>query len=169
MGVDLINYIDRGGIIVYILIFLNIIGFTIMFWKLVVIALSSNKREFLVNEIIKFSKENSSEFKKDSIENFINRKIRKLEFGLNTVKIIASISPLLGLLGTVIGVLNSFDSITKSGLGDPSIFSSGISIALITTVAGLIVAIPHYMGYNYIVGILDDIELKIQKEVLKKI
>jgi biopolymer transport protein ExbB len=169
MGVDLINYIDRGGVIVYILIFLNIIGFTIMFWKLVVIALSSNKRELLINEIIKFSKDNNEEFKKDSIENFINRKIRKLEFGLNTVKIIASIAPLLGLLGTVIGVLESFDSITKSGLGDPSIFSSGISVALITTIAGLIVAIPHYIGYNYIVGILDDIELKIQKEVLKKI
>ena len=169
MGVDLITYIDRGGIIVYILIFLNIIGFTIMFWKLVVIALSSNKREFLINEIITFAKDNNEEFKKDSIENFINRKIRKLEFGLNTVKIIASIAPLLGLLGTVIGVLDSFDSITKSGLGDPSIFSSGISVALITTIAGLIVAIPHYIGYNYIVGILDDIELKIQKEVIKKI
>ena len=169
MGVDLITYIDRGGIIVYILIFLNIIGFTIMFWKLVVIALSSNKREFLINEIITFAKDNNEEFKKDSIENFINRKIRKLEFGLNTVKIIASIAPLLGLLGTVIGVLDSFDSITKSGLGDPSIFSSWISVALITTIAGLIVAIPHYIGYNYIVGILDDIELKIQKEVLKKI
>ena len=169
MGVDLINYIDRGGIIVYILIFLNIIGFTIIFWKLVVIALSSNKRESLINEIISFAKDNNEEFKKDSIENFINRKIRKLEFGLNTVKIIASIAPLLGLLGTVIGVLESFDSITKSGLGDPSIFSSGISVALITTIAGLIVAIPHYIGYNYIVGILDDIELKIQKEVLKKI
>ena len=169
MGVDLINYIDRGGIIVYILIFLNIIGFTIMFWKLVVIALSSNKRELLINEIIKFSKDNNEEFKKDSIENFINRKIRKLEFGVKTEKIIASIAPLLGLLGTVIGVLESFDSITKSGLGDPSIFSSGISVALITTIAGLIVAIPHYIGYNYIVGILDDIELKIQKEVLKKI
>ena len=169
MGVDLITYMHRGGIIVYILIFLNIIGFTIMFWKLVVIALSSNKREFLINEIITFAKENNEEFKKDSIENFINRKIRKLEFGLNTVKIIASIAPLLGLLGTVIGVLDSFDSITKSGLGDPSIFSSGISVALITTIAGLIVAIPHYIGYNYIVGILDDIELKIQKEVLKKI
>ncbi|MDZ7819503.1 MAG: MotA/TolQ/ExbB proton channel family protein [Aliarcobacter sp.] len=170
MGIDLINYIDRGGIIVYMLIFLNIIGFTIMFWKLVVIALAGNKREILINEVINFAKNNnSSDFKKDSIENFINRKIRKLEFGLNTVKIIASIAPLLGLLGTVIGVLESFDSITKSGLGDPSIFSSGISVALITTIAGLIVAIPHYMGYNYIVGILDDIELKIQKEVLKKI
>lgn len=169
MGVDLINYIDRGGIIVYILIVFNIVGFTIMFWKLVVIALASNKREFLINDIITFAKENSSDFKKDSIENFINRKIRKLEFGLNTVKIIASIAPLLGLLGTVIGVLESFDSITKSGLGDPSIFSAGISVALITTIAGLIVAIPHYIGYNYIAGILDDIELKIQKEVLKKI
>ena len=169
MEVDLLTYIDRGGIIVYILIFLNIIGFSIMFWKLVVIALFKNKRENLVSEIITFAKENSQEFKKDSIENFINRKIRKLEFGLNTVKIIASIAPLLGLLGTVIGVLESFDSITKSGLGDPSIFSSGISVALITTIAGLIVAIPHYIGYNYIVGILDDIELKIQKEVLKKI
>lgn len=169
MEVDLMTYIDRGGIIVYILIFLNIIGFTIMFWKLVVIALSKNKRENLVNETIAFARENSQEFKKDSIENFINRKIKKLEFGLNTVKIIASIAPLLGLLGTVIGVLDSFDSITKSGLGDPSIFSSGISVALITTIAGLIVAIPHYIGYNYIVGILDDIELKIQKEVLKKI
>lgn len=169
MEVDLLTYIDRGGIIVYILIFLNIIGFTIMFWKLVVIALFKNKRENLVSEIITFAKENSQEFKKDSIENFINRKIKKLEFGLNTVKIIASIAPLLGLLGTVIGVLESFDSITKSGLGDPSIFSSGISVALITTIAGLIVAIPHYIGYNYIVGILDDIELRIQKEVLKKI
>ncbi len=136
MEVDLLTYIDRGGIIVYILIFLNIIGFTIMFWKLVVIALFKNKRENLVSEIIIFAKENSQEFKKDSIENFINRKIRKLEFGLNTVKIIASIAPLLGLLGTVIGVLDSFDSITKSGLGDPSIFSSGISVALITTIAG---------------------------------
>uniref|UniRef100_UPI004047A3F0 MotA/TolQ/ExbB proton channel family protein n=1 Tax=Aliarcobacter sp. TaxID=2321116 RepID=UPI004047A3F0 len=169
MGIDLINYIDRGGIIVYILIFLNIIGFTIMFWKLVVISLSGNKRESLISEIIDFAKTNSEDFKKDSIENFINRKIKKLEFGLNTVKIIASIAPLLGLLGTVIGVLNSFDSITKSGLGDPSVFSGGISVALITTIAGLIVAIPHYIGYNYIVGILDDIELKIQKEVLKKI
>lgn len=169
MGVDLINYIDRGGIIVYILIFLNIIGFTIMFWKLVVIALAGNKRELLISEIIHFAKTNSEEFKKDSIDNYINRKIKKLEFGLNTVKIIASIAPLLGLLGTVIGVLDSFDSISKSGLGDPTIFSSGISVALITTIAGLIVAIPHYIGYNYIVGILDDIELKIQKEVLKKI
>lgn len=169
MEAELLNYIERGGIIVYILIVLNIIGFTIMLWKLFVISMTKFKKEKTINEIIDFTKTTNSQYTKESITNIINRKIRKLELGLNTVKIIASIAPLLGLLGTVIGVLNSFDSITKSGLGDPSIFSNGISIALITTVAGLIVAIPHYIGYNYIVGILDDIELKIQKEVLKKI
>jgi biopolymer transport protein ExbB len=169
MEIDLMSYINRGGIIVYILIFLNIIGFTIMLWKLVVILSSKVSKDKIVQDILDFAKTTHSSFEKESIQNVINRRIRKLEFGLNTVKIIASIAPLLGLLGTVIGVLNSFDSITKSGLGDPTVFSNGISIALITTIAGLIVAIPHYIGYNYIVGILDDIELKIQKEVLKKI
>lgn len=169
MEIDLMSYINRGGIIVYILIFLNIIGFTIMLWKIVVILSSRVGKDKIVQDILDFVKITNASFEKESIQNVINRRIRKLEFGLNTVKIIASIAPLLGLLGTVIGVLNSFDSITKSGLGDPSIFSNGISIALITTVAGLIVAIPHYIGYNYIVGILDDVELKIQKEVLKRI
>lgn len=169
MEIDLISYIHRGGFIVYILIFLNVIGFTIMLWKLVVILSSRAGKEKIVHDILAFVQTTNNAFEKESVQNIIDRKIRKLEFGLNTVKIIASIAPLLGLLGTVIGVLNSFDSITKSGLGDPSIFSNGISIALITTVAGLIVAIPHYVGYNYIVGILDDIELKIQKEVLRKI
>jgi biopolymer transport protein ExbB len=73
---------------------------------------------------------------------------------------------LLGLLGTVVGVLNTFDSITNHGLQDPTIFSGGISVALITTVAGLIVAIPHYIGYNYFIGILDNTELDIEKEIL---
>ncbi|APW66988.1 biopolymer transporter ExbB [Poseidonibacter parvus] len=166
---DLLSYINRGGIIVYVLIFLNVIGFTIMFWKIIQLSFSKFRKEKTINEIIDFVKESNKDLQKESIDNIINRKIKKMEFGLNTVKIIASIAPLLGLLGTVVGVLNSFDSITKSGLGDPSIFSNGISIALITTVAGLIVAIPHYIGYNYIYGILDSIELKLQKEVLKRL
>lgn len=72
-------------------------------------------------------------------------------------------------MGTVIGILNSFDSISHLGLGDPTVFSSGISIALITTVAGLIVAIPHYIGYNYFIGSLDKMEIKLEKVVLDKI
>lgn len=169
MEIDLLSYINRGGIIVYVLIFLNVIGFTIMFWKIIVLSFSKLKNQKNIDEIVAFVKSNNIDLKKESLENIISRKIKKLEFGLNTIKIIASIAPLIGLLGTVVGVLNSFDSITKSGLGDPSIFSNGISIALITTVAGLIVAIPHYIGYNYITGVLDSLELKLQKEVLKNL
>jgi biopolymer transport protein ExbB len=159
---DILTYIDRGGIIVYILIFLNIIGFSIMFWKLFILVLSKSKKQSIIKHII----QNFDITDQSIISNQINIAIKELEVGLNTIKIIALISPLLGLLGTVVGVLNTFDSITNHGLQDPTIFSGGISVALITTVAGLIVAIPHYIGYNYFIGILDNTELDIEKEIL---
>ena len=164
---DLISYIDRGGVIVYILIALNIIGFSIILWKffsLVVFRSGSNK---IVEEIVEDLHKSTKT--PEVIRNYINIAVKRLETGLNTIKIIAIIAPLFGLLGTVIGVLNSFDNITVSGLGDPTIFSGGISIALITTVAGLIVAIPHYVGYNYFLGVLDNLELKIEQEVLARL
>ena len=164
---DLVSYIDRGGVIVYILIALNIIGFTIILWKFLSLIIFKNNHNTIVHNIIN---ELSLRLKTpEIIRNEINISVKKLETGLNTIKIIALVSPLFGLLGTVIGVLDSFDNITSSGLGDPTIFSSGISIALITTVAGLIVAIPHYVAYNYFLGVLDNLELKIEKEVLKHI
>lgn len=166
---DILHYIDRGGIIVYVLIGLNIIGFTIMFWKLIVLTMARSQKQQMVQKCIDFIKENNQEFDKKSLQNSMDIQIQKLESGLGTVKIIASIAPLIGLLGTVVGVLTAFDAIAKQGLGDPSIFSGGISIALITTVAGLIVAIPHYIGYNYFIGLLDTIELKLEKEVLEKL
>ena len=159
---DILTYIDRGGIIVYILIFLNIIGFSIMFWKLFILVISKSKKQSIVQNII----QNFDITDQAIISNQINIAIKELEVGLNTIKIIALISPLLGLLGTVVGVLNTFDSITNHGLQDPTIFSGGISVALITTVAGLIVALPHYIGYNYFIGILDNTELDIEKEIL---
>jgi len=165
----IVHYIDRGGIIVYILIGLNIIGFTIMLWKLVVLTMAQSQRQKMAQKCIDFVNENNREFDKKSLQNTLDIQIQKLEYGLGTVKIIASIAPLIGLLGTVVGVLTAFDAIAKQGLGDPSVFSGGISVALITTVAGLIVAIPHYIGYNYFISLLDTIELKLEKEVLEKL
>ncbi len=164
---DLVTYIDRGGLIVYILIALNVIGFTIMLWKLFSLVLFKNGHNTMIQNIL----EDLTHLKQtpELIRNAINSAVKKLEMGLNTIKIIAIIAPLFGLLGTVIGVLGSFDAITENGLGDPTIFSSGISIALITTVAGLIVAIPHYIGYNYFLGVLDNLELKIEREVLARL
>lgn len=95
--------------------------------------------------------------------------IGKVEKGLNTIKIIASISPLLGLLGTVLGVLIAFQVMSQKGLSDPSYFAQGISMALITTVGGLLVAIPHFIGHSYLMGMLDDIESGLEKSILGKI
>ena len=166
---DIMQYIDRGGIIVTILIGLNILGFTIMLWKLIVLTIARFQKKKMVQNTLDFIKSNNHSFDKKSLQNALDIQIQKLEFGLSTVNIIASIAPLLGLLGTVVGVLTAFDAIAKQGLGDPSIFSGGISIALITTVAGLIVAIPHYIGYNYFIGLLNSIELKLEKAVLEQI
>lgn len=167
--IDLLDYINRGGLIVYILIVLNIIGFTIMLWKFLIILVAKFRKESIAKGIIEKISSSSSKYEEKSLQNALNKYMNGLESGLNTVKIIASIAPLIGLLGTVVGVLNSFDSITKMGLGDPTIFSSGISIALITTVAGLIVAIPHYIGYNYLIGFLDNLEHKIEQKIIEKL
>lgn len=151
---DLLMYVQKGGVIVYILIALNIIGFTIIIWKFLTIP-QKEKITYNILRKINLSKDTDSQ---------IEYEIKKLEIGLNFIKNIASIAPLLGLLGTVIGVLKSFEAITASGLGDPTIFSTGISIALITTIAGLIVAIPHHICYNYFIAVLDELELKVKKE-----
>ena len=166
---ELLEYINKGGPIVYILIGLNIIGFTIMLWKFLIITIAKFRKESTVKDILKTVKSCNNKYEEKTFQNALNKYVNGLESGLNTVKIIASIAPLLGLLGTVIGVLNSFDSISKAGLGDPSIFSTGISIALITTIAGLIVAIPHYIGYNYLIGFIDRLEHKIEEKVISKL
>lgn len=166
---EILDYIQRGGIIVYILIFLNILGFTIILWKFIVFTLLQFNKKKLVENIVQKLSLSKERFEERSFTNALNKQINRLESGLNTIKIIASISPLLGLLGTVIGVLNSFDAISKEGLSNPAIFSSGISIALITTVAGLIVAIPHYIAYNYFISSLDKLEHTIEESVMFKL
>jgi biopolymer transport protein ExbB len=161
-------YIDRGGIIVYILLFLNVIGFALMLWKLIQLSFTKSIKAKIVINTLDELKGSSDGNLHTKMKNSIDLQIKNLEFGLNFVKIIATIAPLLGLLGTVIGVLSAFDSISVRGLGDNSIFAGGISVALITTVAGLIVAIPHLIGYNFFISKLDKIELEIEKELLSR-
>lgn len=158
MNLNLIEYIDKGGIIVYILIFLNIIGFTIIIWKFLTIP----RKNAMVEKI----RRNIDSSDKRNIKIEIEYQVKKLESGLTFIRNIASIAPLLGLLGTVFGVYKAFDQITQKGLGDPTVFSGGISIALITTIAGLIVAIPHHIAYNHFISIIDTIELKAKKELI---
>lgn len=92
-----------------------------------------------------------------------------LEKGINTIKIIAQIAPLLGLLGTVVGVLMAFKVISQTGMSNPANFAEGISVALITTVGGLIVAIPHFIAHSYLLGYLDQIESTLERELISKV
>lgn len=169
----LIDYVNQGGSIMYILLILNICGMSVLLWRIFVI-LDFKKnvvkaQEELKSELSSMSIDKNPEVGLMMIKDEVSSKVHKLEFGLNSIKIIASIAPLLGLLGTVIGILSAFKVIADKGLNDPSLFAGGISMALVTTVAGLIVAIPHFIGYNYLVGILDDVEIKLEKSLAKDI
>ncbi len=86
------------------------------------------------------------------LDDAILKEVPKLEGGLNLVKVLAAVAPLLGLLGTVIGMINTFQAITLYGTGDPQIMASGISEALVTTVLGLIAAIPLLLLHSFAAG-----------------
>ncbi len=170
---NLFEYIQQGGTIMYILVLLNIIGFAMMITKFWLFTKEQKNTLNLAAEIGgRLKSENQSKDSQTMIElakQEIAVYISQVEKGLNTVRIIAGISPLLGLLGTVIGVLLAFQVMASQGLNDPSFFAKGISMALITTVGGMIVAIPHFVGHNYLMGMLDGLEAKLEKEVLSKI
>ena len=107
------------------------------------------------------------EVMKESIEESGRHVVHELERFLNTLGTIASITPLLGLLGTVIGMIKVFNTITTVGVGDASLLSGGISEALITTAAGLTVAIPALMFYRYFRGLIDEYVVRMEEEAIK--
>ncbi|SVA70688.1 uncharacterized protein METZ01_LOCUS123542 [marine metagenome] len=115
------------------------------------------------------NRKHSREIMKESIEEVGRLVAHGLERFLNTLGTISSITPLLGLLGTVIGMIKVFTVITSQGIGDPSILSEGISEALLTTAAGLSVAIPSLMFYRYFRGKVDDLVVTMEQEALKMV
>jgi len=104
-----------------------------------------------------------------SIEEVGRQVVHELERFLNTLGTIASISPLLGLLGTVFGMINVFSAIMIHGVGDPGILAGGISEALITTAAGLTVAIPSLIFHRYFERLVEEYVLNMEEEALRLI
>ncbi len=104
---------------------------------------------------------------KEAVEDTGRHVVHELERFLNTLGTVAVISPLLGLLGTVTGIINAFNAITTQGVGDPRVLSGGIGEALITTAAGLIVAIPALVAYRYLRGKVDELVIDMEKEAMK--
>jgi biopolymer transport protein ExbB len=102
-----------------------------------------------------------------AIEDAGRHVVHDLERFLNTLGTIAAISPLLGLLGTVTGMIRTFKAITVAGVGNPAAMAGGISEALITTAAGLLVAIPALVAYRYLRGRVDALVIQMEKESIK--
>jgi biopolymer transport protein ExbB len=104
---------------------------------------------------------------KESIEEVGRHVVFELGRYLNTLGTIAAISPLLGLLGTVFGMIRVFAAINAQGVGDATVLAGGISEALITTAAGLCVAIPTLLFYRYFLGRVDGYVVAMEQEALK--
>jgi biopolymer transport protein ExbB len=104
---------------------------------------------------------------KESIEDCGRHVVHELERYLGTLGTIAAISPLLGLLGTVVGMIEVFAAIMANGVGNPGDLAGGISQALITTAAGLSVAIPALTAYRYLRGRIDNLVVQMEKETMR--
>ncbi|MGB0371643.1 MAG: MotA/TolQ/ExbB proton channel family protein [Opitutales bacterium] len=98
------------------------------------------------------------------IDEAIMKEIPRLESGLSTIKIFAAVAPLLGLLGTVTGMIATFQSITLFGTGDPKLMAGGISQALVTTVLGLVAAIPLILVHTFLKSISDSCTALIEEQ-----
>ena len=106
---------------------------------------------------------------KEMVEEVGKHEGAQLEQYIEVIGTCAAISPLMGLLGTVTGMMDVFRQVEQVGLGDPSAFASGIWQALITTAIGLSVAIPAFIFYKYLLGKVDGLLIEMEEKSLRLI
>ena len=158
--------IQQGGVIGIIILVLGGAGLLIVIWRFVVLtrigrAIRKQLKSSEPNEgnplgrVMKTyfdDQEQDTETLELKLDEAILKETPRIEYGLSFIKILAAIAPLLGLLGTVTGMIQTFQAITLFGTGDPKLMAGGISTALITTVMGLVVAIPLVLLHSYLNG-----------------
>ncbi len=187
-----LDYFNKGGIIMYPLLLCSIIGITIVIEKLYTLrrrrivvpavvnviqgiaqlddiktaayVCSQNPGPF--SAIIGITLERHGEDKetiKEALNDQGRQEVYRLEKGLVILETIAGIAPLLGLLGTVLGILRVFNIISAMGIGQAEALAGGISEALITTIAGLFIGIPAVVAYNYFTQKAESLVLEIER------
>jgi biopolymer transport protein ExbB len=109
----------------------------------------------------------SREVMKEAVHDAGRHAVAEMERYLNTLGTIASVTPLLGLLGTVIGMIDVFTVIMDAGVGNPGVLAGGISKALITTAAGLSVAIPTLMFHRFLNSRVGKLAIAMEEQALK--
>lgn len=148
--------VDQGGAIGYAIIVVGILGSLLALYRWIALTLVSRKvsaqmrsqtpsKDNPLGRVMAAYDENRDadiETVQLKLDEAVVKELPPLEAGLNLVKVLAAVAPLMGLLGTVIGMIVTFQAITMFGTGDPKLMAGGISMALVTTVQGLLAAIP---------------------------
>tara|TARA_R110001583_G_scaffold116736_6_gene267562 strand:- start:356 stop:1822 length:1467 start_codon:yes stop_codon:yes gene_type:complete len=164
---DLLGRIKQGALVGYIIIGLAIIGLLLAAWRLISLFSIRKKVEDQIKHLDKPNTNNplgrvlataavlgnshqELETLELKIDEAILKEVPQLEKAQSMIKLFAAIAPLLGLLGTVTGMIATFQAITNFGTGDPKLMAGGISQALITTVLGLVAAIPLLLSHNLV-------------------
>ncbi|MEE8320302.1 MAG: MotA/TolQ/ExbB proton channel family protein [Gammaproteobacteria bacterium] len=160
---DLKARIHQGGLVGYIIIAIAVIGLLMALERFIMLSITDRKvkkqlksmkpGDNPLGRVIKVYNANpdvDTETLEYKLDEAILKEMPKLQRGLGALALLAAISPLLGLLGTVTGIIDTFQSITLYGTGDPRVMSGGISQALVTTVMGLLVAIPLLLIHSFL-------------------
>jgi biopolymer transport protein ExbB len=163
---NMIERIQQGGTVGYLIIVLGIIGLLISLERMVVLGIASRKVTAQLNNntpspdnalgrvlgVYDSNKATDTETLELKLSEAIFKETPTLNRALLFIKIISVVAPLMGLLGTVTGMINTFQAITLYGTGDPKLMAGGISQALVTTVLGLTVAIPMVLLHTLVSG-----------------
>lgn len=115
------------------------------------------------------NRNHSREIVKEAVEDAGRHVVPDLERFLNALGTVAAITPFLGLFGTVIGMIDMFAGISTQGIGDPAVVAGGIAQALVTTAAGIGVAIPSVMFYRYFRGRVNEILMDMEQDAIQLI
>jgi len=168
--------IQQGGIIGYLILSILLFGLLVATVRFVVLSKESTKIKLQLKQaeadennalgrifsIYQRNKNQSNQLLELKLEEAVLREVPRLERGSSVLKVLATIAPMMGLLGTVTGMIGTFQSITLFGTGDPKLMAGGISMALITTVMGLIAALPllliHSLLHSHANGLINIIE-----------
>ncbi|MGJ8682845.1 MotA/TolQ/ExbB proton channel family protein [Paraglaciecola sp.] len=156
-----------GGVVGYVITVMLAIGLLIGLYKIITLTIVSGKIKSQVKNIdnplatnplgriLQVYKENKAadvETLELKLDEAILRELPKIDSGINMIKIFAAIAPLLGLLGTVLGMILTFQQITLFGTGDPKLMAGSISMALVTTAQGIIAALPLLLTHSIVSG-----------------
>lgn len=163
---DLFERIKQGAFVGYIILLIGVVGLSIAAWRLIVLGninkrVKQQQKELnkpqdnnplgrVLNSYYAIPKPVNIDVLEAKMDEAVLRELPALEMGQTIIKLFAGIAPLLGLLGTVTGMIATFQAITNFGTGDPKLMAGGISQALVTTVEGLIVAIPLLLAHNWV-------------------